>query len=150
MLRRKTPLRRTPFKYRRRVRLRSRSIKRAAQERIYRKQRKHFLAKFKWCAVMRYLGANVRANQIHHAKGREGELLNDVRWWLPVCAEGHQLIHRNVGWARQIGFLLTDSQERKDKPEWYTKPNPFCMSNAEEAIMKVEGLNENQEIEEME
>lgn len=42
----------------------------------------------------------------HHMRGR-GILLNDVRWWLPVCHFCHIKIEMDRAWARKMGYLLT-------------------------------------------
>lgn len=69
----------------------------------------------KRCAVF----PDKEAAQIHHIKGRSIKafadetarqkntpLLVDVRWFLPVSAEGHEYIHANPKEARDRGFLL--------------------------------------------
>jgi hypothetical protein len=46
----------------------------------------------------------------HHVRGR-GKLLNDIRFWLPVCAHCHDRIEKNRAEARKHGFLK--SRDRK-------------------------------------
>lgn len=86
---------------------------------------------------------NARAVQVHHGRGRIGNLLLDTYYWFPVSMEGHNLIHRHPAWARRIGFLLSDSQERQDKVELYANPHPFGKYGrkaVQEAVELIEGL----------
>lgn len=43
----------------------------------------------------------------HHIRGRVGSLLNDVRFWLPVCEQCHQWIEKNRAAARRRGWLAS-------------------------------------------
>jgi len=81
--------------------LRSRSKKRARQERLYRKLRDAFLVGNPWCAVCGDL-----ATQVHHKAGRRGDLLCDVAKWLPVCDEHHRQITESPAWAIEQGWSL--------------------------------------------
>lgn len=52
------------------------------------------------------------ANQVHHMAGKEGELLNYVKWWLPVDGPCHTLITNDTVWAVANGYSLErNSQE---------------------------------------
>lgn len=42
----------------------------------------------------------------HHRKGRIGKLLYDVRFFLAVCQEHHDKIHREPKWAYEQGYLV--------------------------------------------
>ena len=44
--------------------------------------------------------------QVHHKAGRNGALLLDERYWLPVCLPCHEWIHGNGKLARAIGLIL--------------------------------------------
>lgn len=46
---------------------------------------------------------------IHHLKGRENDLLNEIQYWMPVCNICHNEIHANPEWARQHGYLILRS-----------------------------------------
>lgn len=78
--------------------IKPRSTKRAAEERIYNKNAPIFLAG-KICPITKE-----PATQVHHKKGRIGPLLNDMRYWLAVSAEGHDRIERNPEWAYKMGY----------------------------------------------
>lgn len=83
-------------------RIRRRSNKRAAQERKYNANRIVFIQKNPVCAV-----SDNPATQVHHMKGRDGDLLLDERFWLPVSADAHEEIERNPKWAFDMGYSLS-------------------------------------------
>lgn len=60
-----------------------------------------FMAKHKRCAVF----CGLRAQEVHHVRGRNGGLLLDVRYWLAVSAKGHRWIHDNPKQAQEHGWL---------------------------------------------
>ncbi len=41
----------------------------------------------------------------HHQRGRLGNLLCAVEFWLPVCPFHHRWIHENVTAARRMGLI---------------------------------------------
>jgi len=43
---------------------------------------------------------------IHHMKGRTGDLLLNTEFWLAVSRKGHMRIELNPSWAREQGFSL--------------------------------------------
>lgn len=60
----------------------------------------------RWCLVMKKLRQPVsRATQCHHKHGRQGALLMDERYWLPVSAEGHRWIDANRRQAQELDLL---------------------------------------------
>jgi hypothetical protein len=119
MLKRYTPLKRTP--------LRRISKKRAKESRIYTQKRKVFLKAHPWCQVAlqeagnpfvvwsdpcpegHFLHGNVkigRSTEIHHKAGRTGTNYLDESTWLAVCRQSHERIHNNPSWARERGYLV--------------------------------------------
>lgn len=82
-----------------------RTEKRAAQEAQYSKDRKEFLARPEnmQCRVFPWM----LATEIHHIRGRNGEMLLDQKWWLPVSEPGHKKIENNPDWARENKFTLS-------------------------------------------
>ena len=80
--------------------IRHRSKKRSKQEREYNIKRVKFL-EGKTCPV-----TGQPATEIHHMKGRIGELLNDERYWLAVSREGHAWIELNPEEAKEKGWSL--------------------------------------------
>ncbi len=65
--------------------------------------RKQFLIDNPICAVY----PDKKAVSIHHKKGRIGDLLCDVKYWLPTSLEGHIYIEENPAWAKEQGFSLS-------------------------------------------
>jgi hypothetical protein len=46
-----------------------------------------------------------RADDVHHACGRAGAMLNDQRHWWFLCRQHHSWIHCNAREARKLGLL---------------------------------------------
>jgi HNH endonuclease len=99
MMRRSPLKRKTPLKRSRKT-LRSASRVRATQLRIYSKNRLAFLRANPWC----HLCGEV-STEVHHIKGRLGQLLNDFTNCLAVCFNCHRQIHDRPRWAREQGYL---------------------------------------------
>lgn len=49
------------------------------------------------------------ASQIHHKRGRLGPDLLDTRYFMGVCPECHERIHREPQWAYELGYLVSRS-----------------------------------------
>lgn len=56
------------------------------------------------------------AQDIHHVRGRAGELLCDTRHWKAVCRWSHDWIHANPALARAIDLLAQPGQWNKQEP----------------------------------
>lgn len=85
--------------------IKPRTEKRSKQERLYSAKRIEFLSRKenKFCAVY----PNQRATQVHHKKGRIGDLLTDERYWLAVSSDGHEYIENNPIEAKEKGWSLS-------------------------------------------
>lgn len=46
------------------------------------------------------------ATEVHHRKGKKGEMLNDMRYWARMNRPGHDLIHKYPELAYECGLLL--------------------------------------------
>lgn len=90
------------------------SKKQSVRNLQYRVQRIEFLSK-KENSICPVTGQ--KATQVHHMKGRKGYadewardnkiwLLNDVRFFLGVSADGHKEIEENPEWAKEMGYSL--------------------------------------------
>lgn len=81
-----------------------RSKKRETQEKLYSQLRKAYLAKpeNKTCPITKQ-----PSTEVHHKKGRIGDLLLDTRYWLAVSREGHRKIEENPEWAKEMGYSLS-------------------------------------------
>lgn len=51
-----------------------------------------------------------RLNEVHHMRGRRGDLLRDRRFWLAVSKQGHRWIHSHPAEARARGWLAPVGQ----------------------------------------
>ena len=47
-----------------------------------------------------------KTTDIHHMKGRTGDLFLDTRFWLAVSRNGHRMIEENPEWAKEKGYSL--------------------------------------------
>lgn len=83
--------------------IRKRSLKRAKQEREYAKLRFAYLNIFRLCQVC----GCAYSSEVHHKKGRIGELLTDTRFFLAVCHTCHQKIELFPDWAKEKGYSLS-------------------------------------------
>lgn len=72
----------------------------------YRKVRDRFLKENPFCLVCG--DTNV---QLHHMKGRIGDLLTDTRYFAPLCDKHHKQAENSPTWAKSIGI----SANRLDK-----------------------------------
>lgn len=77
------------------------SKKREKKQREYRKIVKKFLSKNIRCQVK---GCNKISEDVHHTRGRVGDLLTDERYFLAVCRDHHTLIECSPEWAKQKGY----------------------------------------------
>jgi hypothetical protein len=49
---------------------------------------------------------HLKCVDVHHMKGRAGDLLLDTRFWLAVSRKAHVKIELNPTWAREQGYSL--------------------------------------------
>lgn len=84
-------------------RIRPRSNKRARQEREYSKKNKQYLIDHPICEVF---GCCVKSTEIHHKKGRVGDLLTDEQYFMAVCGDHHRKIELHPSWAKEMGYSL--------------------------------------------
>lgn len=109
----RTPLkRRTPLKSGggfksggsslKRTRLNPVSKKRRVQNKEYSKVRTAYIAEHPRCEIC----TNGRSTDIHHKIGRWGERLADDTFFMALCRECHEQIHKNPTWAYANGYLL--------------------------------------------
>lgn len=79
------------------------SKKMSSKLREYSQLRKAFLF---WRSDCEVKGCNNLASEIHHQKGKLGELLFDYQYFLPVCRNCHIKIENNRAWAMEKGYSL--------------------------------------------
>jgi hypothetical protein len=80
-----------------------RSVKRAAEEKLYLKKKKEYLTAHIRCEVK---GCNRVSEDVHHKKGRVGKLLYNEKYFMAVCRNHHTEIEINVDWAIKNGYSL--------------------------------------------
>ena len=78
------------------------SIKRAKQTADYLRIRHQWLKVHDVCEAPMCQG---KATEIHHKRGRIGELLCDTRHWVALCSHCHRWIHEHPKAARDAGLL---------------------------------------------
>ena len=70
----------------------------------YRKVRDEFMAN-KTCEA-KLKGCTIKATELHHAKGKIGELLTDKRYFKALCRNCHSFIEVHPEFAKENGFSL--------------------------------------------
>jgi len=88
-------------------RIRHTSTARAKQLREYRTRSQLFLKLNFNClgCIARGFKFQSRATEIHHSRGRTGTLLNESKYWKPVCSDCHRWIHLHPEAARLAGLI---------------------------------------------
>lgn len=89
------------------------------QERAeYKRRRRTFLKANPWCegfhAIPTCYGHACVATEVHHTKGRDGDLLLDEDHWTAIGRPCHAWIHQHPDEARKRGFYK--NPERIDQP----------------------------------
>jgi hypothetical protein len=93
------------------TRIKPRSVKMTAKMKTYNVLRKEFLTDNPVCqcviAGKRLECCQYEATDIHHKKGKLGEMLNDARYWMALCRLCHCHIEKERTWAMEHGFLIS-------------------------------------------
>jgi hypothetical protein len=87
-------------------RISPRSPKRSKQEAEYSKLRKEFLTKHPMCQAHLPQVCTQVSTDVHHMKGRIGDLLLDQAHWLSVCRGCHYWIEMRPQEAKELGFSI--------------------------------------------
>lgn len=72
-----------------------------SRRRVYQRLRSKYLREHPFCEVgevcQHQLGSGVwvraRATEVHHMRGRDGDMLLDTGWWKATCQACHRWIH---------------------------------------------------------
>lgn len=82
------------------------SDKRASEMVEYRKEKKEWL-RSQYVCVKCGLGASgdSRGLDLHHKRGRTGRLLRCQEFWIPLCRDCHEWVHKNMEQARKMDLL---------------------------------------------
>jgi hypothetical protein len=59
-----------------------------------------------WACQARTTRCNGRVEQIHHRKGRDGELLTNPEYLLPLCEPCHTYIHAHPAESYERGWMV--------------------------------------------
>lgn len=86
--------------------IRKQSKKRAVQNREYSKLRKEYLEGHPICEV-RLGNCTNQATNIHHQRGRIGDLLTDTTYFLACCFSCHQWIENNPTESKKRGYSIS-------------------------------------------
>jgi len=78
------------------------SVKQKERNKLYKSVRAEYLKNNPMCEVC----GNIEADQIHHKKGRIGDLLFDTSFFMAVDFICHRKIHDNDAWARENGYMI--------------------------------------------
>lgn len=82
------------------------SEKLSANLKIYKEVRETFLQKHPKCQVG-VSGCTKESTQIHHSKGRIGELLIDTKYFVAICYNCHRYVEENPLEAYQNGWSIS-------------------------------------------
>ena len=85
-------------------RIKSVSTKKLAELRDYRVVRDKYLADHKVC---QHPDCKNLSEDLHHAKGRVGSLLTDVRFFKALCRSCHRWVEENPEGAKALGLSLS-------------------------------------------
>jgi hypothetical protein len=83
------------------------------RERVYQGIAKMFLELHRFCQPCKEQNDIRRSQDVHHMRGREGLLLSDVRYFLPVCRQHHGWIEANKEDARKKGWQADQGDFRR-------------------------------------
>jgi hypothetical protein len=81
-----------------------RSKKRASQEKEYSAKRKIFMLDNLICQANISGLCTTHSTDVHHIKGRSGDLLLDTNEWMSVCRACHMWIETHPVEATELGF----------------------------------------------
>lgn len=80
------------------------SEKRKKANKDYKKIAKAYLIAHPKCEVR---GCNKISEEIHHKRGRVGDLLLNDKFFLAVCRDCHREIEQSPTWAKEQGYSLS-------------------------------------------
>ena len=69
----------------------------------------------------------MKAEEVHHKRGRIGDLLLDETHWLAVSRKGHVKIEMNPRWAKEMGFS-------ESRLKWDKELAPMTIDSIEKTI----------------
>jgi len=85
------------------VKIAKKSEKQKVKDESYKLINKAYLIKNPICAA-KLPGCLGKSSQVHHKKGRIGDLLIDTKYFLAVCMHCHQVIENNPELAKKLNL----------------------------------------------
>ncbi len=83
------------------------SKEKAHETKKYRQAGPEWFATHEFCEVpFEVHDCTIRATTRHHMKRQQGKMMNDQRYWLATCLNGHIWIEDNKNKARAMGLIL--------------------------------------------
>lgn len=82
------------------------SATRAKENQVYARLRKEYLEAYPCCEVPE---CHRKSSEIHHQKGRNGDLLMNTDYFMAVCHEHHHMITVDSKWAIEQGYSFLRS-----------------------------------------
>lgn len=100
--------------------LRPVSKRRQEVNRQYRSKVREYLKRYPKCRLSYEwaLGCSPHATEVHHIRGRAGGLLMNDAYWLAVCREAHNWIHRHPKLAQANGWLALPGLWGSNDRDW--------------------------------
>lgn len=77
---------------------------------LYMAVRTLYLVQFPNCAICEANGIEKKAEDLHHRKGKQGDLLFDPRFFIGLCRVHHEWVHENPVDAIEHGWSLSRHQ----------------------------------------
>jgi hypothetical protein len=69
--------------------------------------RRKFLDEHEFCEVpLEVHDCTLRATTVHHSKRQHWKIMNETKFWIPACLNGHTWIEDHKNQARAIGLIL--------------------------------------------
>lgn len=82
------------------------SAERSKENHVYARLRKEYLEAYPCCEVPE---CHHKSTELHHQKGRSGDLLTNTDYFMAVCHEHHHMITVDSKWAIDNGFSFLRS-----------------------------------------
>ncbi len=98
-------MKRSPLK--RNTPLRRMGIDKARETRKYNMRRPQFLLEHRYCEVPdRVHDCTFYATTVHHSNRQHWKVMNEEKWWVAACMNGHTWVEDHKNEARKMGLIL--------------------------------------------
>ncbi len=72
------------------------------------RRREHVKLRHQWTPGKTCAACHAPEVEVHHQRGRVGALLNDQRFWIPLCRRCHRNVHDHPDASRILRVLVGD------------------------------------------